>query len=92
MIDKPLLIAVMALLTLSLVMDYSLSVYTVQHFGYSEFHFFIRQLSAVFVGLVAMYILSKLDPDKWFAHRFFSLYLLFSPDDSHAVFARISCQ
>ena len=77
MIDKPLLIAVMALLTLSLVMDYSLSVYTVQHFGYNEFHFFIRQVSAVFVGLVAMIVLSKLDPDKWFAPIGFSLFILF---------------
>jgi len=66
MIDKPLLMAVMVLLTLSLVMDYSLSVYTVQHFHYSEFHFFIRQMGAVFVGLIAMIVLSRLDPDKWF--------------------------
>ena len=66
MIDKPLLMAVMALLTLSLVMDYSLSVYTVQHFGYGQFHFFIRQFAAVTAGLVSMIILSRLDPDRWF--------------------------
>jgi cell division protein FtsW len=67
----------MILLTFSLVMDYSLSVYTVQHFGYQEFHFFIRQVSAVFTGLFAMIILSKLDPDKWFAPIGFSLFILF---------------
>ncbi len=67
MIDKPLLMAVMVLLTLSMVMDYSLSVYTVQHFGYGGFHFFVRQSAAVFVGLVVMIFLSRLDPDKWFA-------------------------
>ncbi len=66
MIDKPLLMAVMALLTLSLVMDYSLSVYTVQHFGYGQFHFFIRQFAAVAAGLVSMIILSRLEPDRWF--------------------------
>ena len=80
MIDKPLLAAVMALLTLSLVMDYSLSVYTVSHFGYDDFHFFIRQSGAVFIGFIAMVILSKLEPDVWF-HRvgltlFFTFFLL----------------
>jgi len=68
MIDKPLLAAVMALLTLSLVMDYSLSVYTVSHFEYNDFHFFIRQSGAVFIGFVSMVILSKMEPDVWF-HR-----------------------
>ncbi len=66
MIDKPLLAAVMTLLTLSLLMDYSLSVYTVSHFNYVDFHFFIRQSVAVSIGFISMVILSKLDPDKWF--------------------------
>jgi len=66
MIDKPLLAAVMTLLTLSLVMDYSLSVYTVSHFNYEDFHFFIRQSAAVFIGFVSMVVLSKMDPDRWF--------------------------
>jgi len=77
MIDKPLLTAVMALLTLSLVMDYSLSVYAVEHFGYNEFHFFIRQTAAVFAGLTVMIILSKLDPDKWFAPTGILLFIVF---------------
>ncbi len=80
MIDKPLLAAVMALLTLSLVMDYSLSVYTVAHFGYEDFHFFIRQSSAVIIGFIAMIILSKMDPDVWFSRvglaLFFTFFLL----------------
>ncbi len=77
MIDKPLLAAVMVLLTLSLVMDYSLSVYTVQHFGYNEFHFFIRQSIAVFAGLTMMVILSRLDPDRWIARIGIGLFVLF---------------
>jgi len=76
MIDKPLLMAVMALLTLSLVMDYSLSVYTVQHFGYGQFHFFIRQFAAVAVGLVSMIILSRLDPDRWFVRIGLLLFIV----------------
>jgi len=77
MIDKPLLAAVMVLLTLSLVMDYSLSVYTVQHFGYNEFHFFMRQSIAVFAGLVMMVILSRLDPDRWISRIGIGLFVLF---------------
>ncbi|DAB39703.1 MAG TPA: cell division protein [Sulfurovum sp. UBA12169] len=80
MIDKPLLAAVMALLTFSLVASYSLSVYTVLYFDYSDFHFFIRQGIAVFLGFILMVILSKLDPDKWFVPTglfiFVSFFLL----------------
>lgn len=80
MIDKPLLAGVMVLLTLSLVMSYSLSTYTVLHFGYADFHFFIRQSMAVFIGFVTMVILSKLDPDKWFSRvgllLFFTFFML----------------
>ena len=77
MIDKPLLAAVMTLLTLSLVMDYSLSVYTVSHFGYGDFHFFIRQSGAVFIGFVSMVILSKMNPDIWFSRVGLTLFILF---------------
>lgn len=80
MIDKPLLAGVMVLLTLSLVMSYSLSTYTVVHFNYTDFHFFIRQSLAIFMGFATMVILSKLDPDKWFSRvgllLFFSFFIL----------------
>ncbi len=65
MIDKILLAGVMALLTLSLVMSYSLSTYAVLHFEYSDFHFFIRQGIFISIGFITMVILSKLNPDTW---------------------------
>jgi cell division protein FtsW len=77
MIDKPLLSAVVALLTLSLVMDYSLSVYTVQHFDYGSFHFVIRQAIALFLGLGMMIVLSRLDPERWFSRIGIILFILF---------------
>jgi len=77
MIDKPLLAAAMVLLTLSLVMSYSLSVYTVVHFDYMDFHFFIRQIMAVFIGFLTMVILSKLNPDKWFSRVGMTLFVVF---------------
>jgi len=80
MIDKPLLAGVMILLTLSLVMSYSLSTYTVVHFGYTDFHFFVRQSMAIFIGFISMVILSKLEPDRWFSRvgllLFFSFFIL----------------
>lgn len=77
MIDKPLLAAVMMLLTLSLVASYSLSVYTVLYFDYSDFHFFIRQGIAVFLGFILMVILSKMDPDKWFVPTGLFIFIFF---------------
>ncbi|MCB4778873.1 MAG: FtsW/RodA/SpoVE family cell cycle protein, partial [Sulfurovum sp.] len=77
MIDKPLLIAVVMLLTLSLVMDYSLSVYTVQHFGYSDFHFLMRQGAAVLLSLTVIVFLSKFNPDTWFVWIGWALFVVF---------------
>ena len=77
MIDKPLLGAVVALLTFSLMMSYSMSAYTVIHFGYMEFHFFVRQLIAVFIGLSVMIVLSKMDPHRWFLPVGFLLFTSF---------------
>lgn len=77
MIDKPLFAGVMVLLTLSLVMSYSLSVYTVLHFNYTDFHFFLRQSMAIFIGFMSMVILSKLEPDVWFSRIGMALFILF---------------
>jgi len=77
MIDKPLLAAVVALLTLSMVMSYSLSTFTVLHFHYDDLHFFLRQSISIFIAFSAMVLLSRLDPDKWFAPIGLSLFLLF---------------
>ncbi|MEA3418463.1 MAG: putative peptidoglycan glycosyltransferase FtsW [Campylobacterota bacterium] len=77
MIDKPLLAGVIALLTLSLVMSYSLSTYTVLHFHFSDLHFLIRQAASVAVGIIVIVVLSKLDPDIWFNKIGFTLFFLF---------------
>jgi len=77
MIDKPLLAAVVALLTLSMVMSYSLSTFTVLHFHYDDLHFFLRQSISIFIAFTAMVLLSRLDPDKWFAPVGLSLFFLF---------------
>ncbi len=78
MIDKALLSAIMMLLTLSLVMSYSLSTYAVLHFEYVDYHFFIRQCVGVLGGFSIIILLSKLDPDRWFIPLGFTLFILFA--------------
>ncbi len=77
MIDKWLLPGIIFLMTLSLVMSYSLSVYTVLHFHYEDFHFFIRQGATVVIGLLSIFVLSRLNPDVWFNRVGFFLFFVF---------------
>ena len=76
MIDKPLFAAIIALFTLSLMMSYSLSTFTVLYHDFGGLHFFIRQAVAVFMGIGIMVFLSRLDPDIWFARIGFALFIL----------------
>ncbi len=76
MSDKALFYAVCALFTLSLVLTYSLSTFTVHYYGYGDFHFFVRQLISVLLGIAIMVGLSWLDPDRWFVRLGFALFLL----------------
>ena len=66
MVDKSLFNAVVILFSLSVIMSYSLSTYTVVFWEYNNFHFLIRQASSVMIGFITMIILSRLNPDKWF--------------------------
>jgi len=77
MIDKQLLTGVIVLMTLSMVMSYSLSTYTILYYHYPDLHFFVRQAGAVLVGLLIMVVLSKLDPDRWFGRIGFTLFFVF---------------
>jgi cell division protein FtsW len=77
MIDKLLLAAVTALLTLSMVMSYSLSTYTVLHFHFADAHFFLRQGISILIAFTVMVILSRMDPDKWFSPVGLTLFLVF---------------
>jgi len=76
MTDKPLFIAVMALLTISLILTYSLSTFTILYYGYGDFHFFTKQLIAVIIGVCAIYLLSRIDPDRWFVPIGFTIFIV----------------
>ena len=75
MTDKPLFIAVLIMFTISLIMTYSLSSYTVIYYGYNDMHFFARQLAAVAMGITIMIVLSWADPDKYFEKLGFIIFI-----------------
>ncbi|HIP61155.1 MAG TPA: cell division protein FtsW [Sulfurovum sp.] len=76
MIDKPLFASIIVLFTISLMMSYSLSTFTVLYHDFSGLHFFIRQIVAVAIGISLMVFLSRLDPDKWFVLIGFTLFIV----------------
>ncbi len=75
-IDKTLFGAVIALFTISLIMSFSLSEYTVIYYGYNSLHFFLRQLGAIVIGIVLITGLSRLDPDRWFVPIGFGVFII----------------
>jgi len=62
--DYPLFILVSLLVITSIIFSYSLTVYTVDFFGYDQFHFFIRQGGVGVAAIFIMWYLSQMDPDK----------------------------
>lgn len=48
----------------SIVFSYSLSVYTVEYFGYNQFHFFLRQCLVGVLAIFIMWSLSLFSPEK----------------------------
>ena len=77
MIDKPLFGATVLLLLIGLLMSYSLSSYTIIQHGFTDTHFFTRQLIAVIVGIGFMILISKLDANLWFKPIGIILFLFF---------------
>jgi cell division protein FtsW len=77
MIDKPLFGATTLLLLIGLLMSYSLSSYTITQHGFTDTHFFTRQLIAVSIGIGLMVTLSKLDANRWFNFIGIFLFLIF---------------
>jgi len=75
--DYPLLILVSVLISLSVVFSYSLSIYTVEYYGYSQFHFFIRQTMVAVVAISIMWTFSLIHPDKLVGKVGMTLFLLF---------------
>ena len=65
MADRQLFILTTLLIGISIIFSYSLSSYIVVLFGYSDFHFVIRQSAFGLLSILIMWGLSQLDPDVW---------------------------
>lgn len=55
-----------ALIGISVIFSYSLSVYAIEYLGLGQFHFFIRELLFGVLGILIMYRLAMIDADKYF--------------------------
>ncbi len=65
MADRQLFILTTLLIGISIIFSYSLSSYIVVLFGYSDFHFVIRQSAFGLLSILIMWTLSQLNPDVW---------------------------
>ncbi len=75
MADKKLFTLVSILIGISIILAYSLSSYTALRFEVNEFHFAIRQAIFGFLSISIIWLLTKLDPDKWLTPLGFTLFI-----------------
>jgi len=75
--DYILFLLVTLLITTSIIFSYSLSIYTVEYYGYNQFHFFIRQLFVGTLSIFIMWFLSRTNPDKIVNEIGMGLFVLF---------------
>ncbi len=68
MTDRALFLSVSLLITIGIVLSYSLSTYIVVLFEYNPFHFAYRQSFFAFVSILTMWSISRLEADVWL-HR-----------------------
>lgn len=78
MADKRLFYLSCVLIIIGIIFSYSLTAFTVLFFNYGEFHFFIRQLFFGLSGIVMMFFISRLNPDRANAKRILLVVLLLS--------------
>lgn len=68
MTDRALFLSVVLLMTVGIILAYSLSTYAVILLDYSPFHFAYRQVGFAFVSIITMWFVSRMEPEIWL-HR-----------------------
>ena len=76
MADSKLFYAVILLLSICVVMSYSLGVYITSFYGYSQIHFFTRQLIAACLGIMLMWLLSRIDINTYFRRIGLAIFII----------------
>lgn len=77
-IDYVLFFLASILVVISIVFSYSLTIYTIEYYGYNQFHFFIRQSFVGILGIFLMWGIALFDATKilkFFGFTFFILFL-----------------
>jgi len=74
--DRKLFTLVTILIGIGIILSYTLTPYTTLLFGVSQFHFVIRQTVFGLMGIIIIFSLSQLDPDKWLKPIGFTLFLI----------------
>ncbi|MDD2790136.1 MAG: FtsW/RodA/SpoVE family cell cycle protein [Sulfurimonas sp.] len=74
--DRKLFTLAAALIGISIVLSYTLSIYTTILFGVGEFHFVIRQLLFGIVSIFIIWWLSRLNPDIWLKRIGLSMFVI----------------
>ncbi len=75
--DYVLFLLVSSLIITSIVFSYSLTVYTVEYYGYNQFHFFVRQFFVGTLSILIMWGFSLINPDKIVNKVGMGLFILF---------------
>ena len=73
--DRKLFTLVSILISMSILLSYTLSSYTTILFGVDEFHFVARQGIFGVIGILIMWTLSQLEADKWLTPIGFTLFI-----------------
>ena len=74
--DRKLFTLVVLLIGIGIILSYTLTTYTTILFGVSSFHFVVRQAIFGLMGIVIIFTLSQLDPDKWLKPIGFTLFFV----------------
>lgn len=75
--DYTLFVLVSLLIISSTIFSYSLTIYTVEYYGYNEFHFFIRQALVSFIAIFIMWVCTLINPDKLISKVGMTLFVSF---------------
>ncbi len=78
-IDYTLFFLASTLVIISIIFSYSLTIYTIEFYGYNQFHFFIRQSFVGLLGIFLMWVISLFNARKilnFLGFSFFSVFLI----------------
>ncbi|MCI5968654.1 FtsW/RodA/SpoVE family cell cycle protein [Helicobacter sp.] len=74
MVDRPLFIISVSLITISILFSYSLSSFAILYYDYGEFHFMLRQSIAGVLGVLLMWGISRCNADNFVLRFGFILF------------------